>query len=404
VDLAGRVVSHPADADDGADDLPLVQFVRRDGVINLAWGHPDPDLLPVHELRAAAAATLDRYGAGALNYGPAEGPGPLVAWVCRRLGEVDARAPERSSVLATAGTSHALDQVATLLAGPGDVCLVESPTYHLAIRILRDHPLDLEGVPFDDGGLSVDALPGILVRLRREGRRPRLLYTVPTFHNPTGISMLPERRARLVELAVDEGFRIVEDDAYRELSYDGPAPPSLWSIAPPGVVIRLGTFAKSLAPGLRAGFLTADEATVGRFRDGGVLDSGGGISHFSSLVVAEFARGGAYAANVERLRDAYRQRRDAMLAEIDERMPPGIGRVLPAGGYFAWLTLPRGSDMRSLLAAAEASGTSFAPGAVFHLEGGSDSTALRLAFSRYPPFDLREAVRRLASAVRVAAV
>jgi DNA-binding transcriptional MocR family regulator len=388
---------------DGTIDLPLVQFVRREGVIDLAWGHPDPELLPVHGLRAATAAVLDRYGAEALNYGHAAGPGPLIAWVCRRLGDVDSRAPDPTDVLATAGTSHALDQVATLLTGPGDLCLVESPTYHLAVRILRDHPLELRSVPFDEGGLSVDALADMLSRLRRAGRRPRLLYTVPTFHNPTGISLLPERRTRLVELAAEEGFRIVEDDAYRELSYDGPPPPSLWGIAPPGVVIRMGSFAKSLAPGLRTGFLTADEGTVARFRDGGLLDSGGGISHFTSLVVAEFARAGAYAANVEHLRDEYRLRRDAMQEELDERLPRNIRRVSPAGGYFTWLTLGRGPDLRSVLASAESRGTSFAPGGVFHLAGGSGSRSLRLAFSRYPPAELREGVRRLAAALRDAA-
>jgi 2-aminoadipate transaminase len=381
-------------------DPALTQFHARPGIIDLGYGHPNPDLLPVERIRAAAASALERYGPDALTYGDAAGPRPLIEWICERLAEVDARAPGPDEVLVSAGNSHAIDQLATLLAEPGEVVLVESPTYHLAVRILRDHPLELVAIPFDGGGLRVDAVADTLTRLRRAGRRVRLLYTVPTFHNPTGISLAPERRRALVELAAAEGLLIVEDDAYRELSYDGPPPPSLWSEGRPGTVVRLGSFAKSLAPGLRVGYVTADAATVARIAGSGVLDSGGGISHFAALVVVEFARNGGYGANVERLRAAYREQRDALLGALATHLPAGSSWTSPRGGYFAWVTLPPGRDARAALADVEAQGASYLPGPTFHLDHAGGERSLRLSFSRYPAAELAEAVRRLGRGLR----
>ena len=379
--------------------LPLVQFVARPGIIDLAWGHPDPQLLPVDGLRQATARVFEKYGADALNYGFAAGPGPLIAWLCRRLADVDGRAARPDELAITAGTSQGLDQVATLFTRPGDLVLVESPTYHLAVRIFRDHPVQLAAVPVDEHGLQVDALRRSLTELSKAGRRIAFLYTIPTFHNPTGISLARDRRRQLADLAAEASLLIVEDDAYRELSYDGPAPPSLWSLAAPGTVIRLGTFAKSLAPGLRSGFISADPSTIGRIVDSGMIDSGGAVSHFSSLVVAEFAATGEYAANVERLRAAYRERRDALLSALSEQLGNRAHWQRPAGGYFAWVTLDGETPATTLLAAAEAAGTSFMPGSVFCLDGEGAPQSIRLSFSRYPPDVLREAARRLATAV-----
>jgi DNA-binding transcriptional MocR family regulator len=167
----------------------------------------------------------------------------------------------------------------------------------------------------------------------------------------------------------------------------------LWSLAQPGTVVRLGSFAKSLAPGLRTGFITADRSLAARIRDSGVLDSGGGISHFSSLVVAEFMASGDYARNLEDLRNAYRQRRDALLAALTTDLDGRAGWQHPAGGYFVWLTLPPGQDAAIYLPAAEAQGTSYMPGSTFYLATAQGANGLRLAFSRYPPDLLAEAVR-----------
>jgi 2-aminoadipate transaminase len=381
------------------DHVRVVQVVDRPGIIDLAWGHPDLDLLPVAELRAAASEVFDRYGADALSYGRDAGPPPLVEAIRDRLAVTDARVPAPDEVVVTAGASHALDLAATLLVAPGDVVLVEEPTYHLAVRILRDHPVDLVSLPFDGGGLRTDAAADTVTRLRGAGRRVRMLYTIPTYHNPTGVTLEGPRRRELVELAAEAGFTIVEDDVYRELGYDGPTPPSLWSMAAPGTVIRLGSFSKTIAPGLRLGYLTADPTLAGRAASSGVIDSGGGIAHLAALTVAAYVATGAYPAHVDALRRLYRARRDALLAALTEHLPDASW-TQPRGGFFTWLTLPDGLDAAALLPAAEARGAAYVPGRRFYATGDGGRSALRLAFTRYAEGDLAEAARRIAFAAR----
>jgi DNA-binding transcriptional MocR family regulator len=376
------------------DSLPTIQLDLRPDLIDLGWGHPDPALLPVEAMRRAAQATFEHHGPDALAYGADRGAGPLLAWLIERIARVEGHAPAPDKILVTGGVSQALDQLCTLCTRPGDVVLVESPTYHLAVRILRDHPLELAPIPFDLDGLQVERLAELLANMRLAGRRISFLYTIPTFHNPTGVCLSMDRRRALVDLAAREGLLIVEDDVYRELAYDGPAPPSLWSLAPSGVVARLGSFAKSLAPGLRLGWLTGDTTLVSRLTGCGLLDSGGGVNHFASLVVSELCAAGDFEVQGERLRAAYRARRDALLEALAASLPAGCTIAPPGGGFFVWVQLPPGSDAAELLSHAEAAGVSYLPGARFHLDGAGQAT-LRLAFSLYAPDDLREAARRL---------
>ncbi|HSG85351.1 MAG TPA: PLP-dependent aminotransferase family protein [Candidatus Limnocylindrales bacterium] len=379
-------------------DPSLVQFSAAAGVIDLAWGHPGSDLLPVDGLRAAADRALGRYGPDALNYGAPAGPGPLLEWLAGHVAAIDGRAPAESELLVTGGASQGLDLVATVLAEPGDVWLVPDPTYHLAVGIIRDHPVEVVAIETDDAGPRPEAIAGTLARLRREGRRARFMYLVPTFGNPTGITVPLERRRAILELAAEAGLLVVEDDVYRELGFGVPAPPSLWALAPAGTVIRLGSFSKTLAPGLRLGWLSADAPTVDRLADGGLLASGGGVNHYVALVVAEHTRSGAYVAGVERLRSALAARRDALVESLREHLPEATFAV-PEGGYFVWLRLPGGLDARALAPAAARHAVAYLPGSVFAVDGGGDPATIRLAFSCYPPADLAEGARRLGAAV-----
>ena len=371
-----------------------------DAIIDFGVGQPDPDLLPVADLRRAAARVFDHYGPDVLGYGAPAGPPPTIAFIRDRLAVTDARVPASDEIVTTAGTSHGLEQVVTLWTRPGEAVLVESPTYHLALRIIRDHPVEVVGVGSDEGGLRVDGVQAALVDLRRRDVPARLLYTVPTFNNPTGRSLAPDRRRALVDLAAAEGLTIVEDDTYRELAYDGPTPPSLWSLGAPGTVIRLGSFSKSLSPGLRAGYVTADAEAAGRIVDSGLIDSGGGISHVQSLVVAEYAADGSYAANVERLRAAYRERRDALVGALRAAFGDAIEFEVPDGGYFVWVRSGGIVDLAGRRAAAEAAGVGYVPGPVFHADGVGGTDAIRLAFSRYPSARLVEGIHRLAAVAR----
>ncbi len=374
--------------------LPNVQLALRPGIVELGWGHPSMDLLPEAAVAEAARHALRRYGQEALSYGAEQGPGCLIEALCRWLGQREDPAPQAAQVLITGGASQALDLLCTLLTRHGDIVLVESPTYHLALRILRDHGLVLVPVPGDADGLSPDGLAEALEALRLRGQRPRFLYLVPTFGNPTGVTLSLGRRARLVSLAQQADLLVIEDDVYRELWYDVPPPPALFSLAPDGPIVRLGSFSKMLAPGLRLGWLQAAPDIVRRCVRSGLLDSGGGVNHFTAHVAAALLERGLLDGHLELLRRAYRQQRDALLDALARFLPPGCHWYTPGGGFFVWLALPDGCDSARLLPIAEEAGVSYVPGVRFFASGGGSSYA-RLAFSLLAPQELAEGARRL---------
>lgn len=378
----------------------LTQFEPTPGVIDLAWGHPDPTLLPVAELREASHRAMERYGPDILEYGTMAGSPPLIDFICARLSETDARAPTYDQVVITSGASQGLDLVATLLLTPGDTVLLDVPTYHLGISILADHPVQLQAVPSDADGVVVEELARTVARLRRDGERPRLLYTIATFHNPTGRNVSVERRKALVALAAQEGLLIAEDDTYRELSYDGPPPPSLWALDRAGAVIRIGSFAKAVAPGLRLGYVTATAEIATRLATGGLLDSGGGMNHFAATVLSEYAASGDYVRQIERFQAAYRAQRDAILAGLAAQLPETASWSRPGGGYFVWVQLPPGLTADELRPVAATHGVAFLPGHRFFLDEAEAPGALRLAFSMHPPERLEAATASLGEAIR----
>ena len=379
----------------------FTQNTLREGVIEFAFGEPDPALLPVGLVRDAAARALGAGGAGALAYGSNEGPERLRAAIAERSAELEGHDVTAGDLLVTGGNSQALDQAMTMLTKPGDVVYVECPTYNLALGIVADHPVTIAGVTLDDQGLDVDAL-GVAVReARAAGRRPRLLYTIPTFHNPAGVSLSSTRREQLLELARRHDLVVVEDDVYRELVYQGEAPPALRTLDPAAPVVRLGSFSKSLAPGLRLGWIDAPAALRERLAGAGVLESGGCVSQFSAHVVAAVLEAGGYDAHVAALRTAYASRRDALAAALGKHLPPGCDFSVPAGGFFLWITLPPGLDASGLLPVAEEHGVAFAPGRRFCADGADRS--LRLAFSLYDEASLAEGAKRLGAAIEDAA-
>ncbi len=384
---------------EGGRESRLTQYEARPGIIDLAWGHPDPTLLPVQELREATRRAMDHHGPDILEYGSTAGSPPLIDFICERLAQTDARAPSPAQVVITSGASQGLDLAATLLLSPGDTVMLDVPTYHLAISILADHPVRLEAVASDADGVVLDDLAETVARLRHAGERPRLLYTIPTFHNPTGRRVSFERRTALVAFAAQERMLIAEDDTYRELSYDGPPPPSLWALDGAGSVVRIGSFAKSVAPGLRLGYVTASAEIATRMATGGLLDSGGGMNHFAATVLAEYAASGDYARQVERFRTAYRAQRDRLLGGLSAHLPDTASWSRPEGGYFVWVELPAGMTADQLMPVAAAQGMAFLPGHRFFLDDGSAPGAIRLAFSMHPAETLEQATVHLGAAV-----
>jgi 2-aminoadipate transaminase len=358
--------------------LPIIQFTERPGILDLGYGHPSPALLPVEPWLAAAAETARTFGWQALTYGTVAGPGPLIEWLSDRLAT--------TSFFITAGASHALALVTGLLAEPGDTVLVDAPTYHFALRILRDRGVRVLSAPADlDEGVA---------SLRAQGHRVPLLYLVPTFGNPTGASVPDDRRRYLVAAARRTGVTIVEDDTYRELAYDGPAPVSLWDLAAGTGVVRIGSFAKTVAPGLRLGWINASPSLIGRLTDLGYVDSGGGVNHANALTMSVFCAGGGYDTHLAALRSAYRERRDVLAGAL-----PGFDVPVPGGGWFLWVRLPDGIAAEDLLPVAERHGVSFVPGPRFYPGRDDGHQYMRLAYSFLAVPELAEAADRLSRAV-----
>jgi len=376
------------------------QSTARPGVIELAFGEPDPALFPAAALAEAAREALADGGATVLAYGANPGPPALRRRLAERLTALEGHETGVDETLVSGGNSQALDHLTTLFCRPGDTVLVERPTYSLALAILRDHPVAVEALPFDDQGLDVAALERRLEGPLAGSRPARLLYTIPTFHNPTGVSLAPARRRRLVEVAAAHGLLVVEDDVYRELWYDEPAPPSLWSLATPGTVLRLGSFAKTVAPGLRVGWINAAPTQVEHVANSGLHDSGGCPSQFAAAAVERYLAAGIYEEHAAGLRAAYRSRRDALATALAACLPEGCTFSPPHGGFFVWLDLPEGLRAGDLLPAAEAAGVSYVPGARSHLDG--HDAGLRLAFCLYDEERLTEAATRLGRAISAA--
>ncbi len=363
------------------------------------YGHVDPALFPVEQLKEAASLALSRHHQSALNYGASLGCTPLRAFLRAKLEREEGLRLGEDEIMLTAGASAGLDTAVRVFTRTGDTVLVEAPTYHEALGIIRDYPVKLAAVPVDDDGLIVDALSEHLDVLIGAGERPALLYTIPCFQNPSGVTMSEERRRALLRLAHRHRLRIVEDDVYRDLYYAEPPSPSLQALDGQGMVIRLGSFSKILAPGLRLGWAVGSAGDIRRMAECGLTTSGGGANPFVAYTVAAFCEQGWLGPHIDRLRQTYRQRRDILLAALETYMPSGPGPkpvwTKPGGGFFVWLTLPPPLNARTVLREAEGQGVTFLVGEPFYAEGGGERQ-IRLPFSYIQRPDLERGIEIIA--------
>jgi 2-aminoadipate transaminase len=370
--------------------------------VDLGWGHPHRSLVPTGAWADAVAATLHGPDAWrSMTYGYPSGPAPLIEWLAEHLSHADSGRSESAQFFITAGASHGLALALAVLTAPGDVVLVDAPTYHLAFSTISDSGCQIAPTPTDDDGPDVEAIADFVQVCRRQGRRVAALYLVPTFGNPTGRSLPDRRRRQLVGLAQRLDFTIVEDDTYRELVYDGPVPASLWSHSDGLGVVRLGSFSKTVAPGLRLGWINAAAGVVKRLERLGYVDSGGGVNHTNACVMAAFGTSGAYRQHLARIRPSYARQRDALVDTLRVRLPT-VATPRPSGGWFVWIPLPAGCSARALLPTAEQHGVSYVDGSKFHADGMRGDDHIRLAFSLYAEQDLVTAANRLADAVEAA--
>jgi 2-aminoadipate transaminase len=370
------------------------------GTISLVFGHPDATTLPVDDLGTAAEAVLRGPQARlALQYGPEQGSPALIDYLVEKLRHEEGLTLSHDDLMIVGGSTHAVDMVARLYAGHDGVVLVESPTYCDSVNVLRDHDADLRPVPIDSDGLVVEALAAQLAELGREGKPPRLLYTIPNFQNPSGVTLTTARREAILALAHEHDFLIVEDDVYRDLAFEGEVPPSFYALAGGQGVLRIGSFSKIVAAGLRLGWLIAAPEHIQRFIHCGTMQMGGGANPLVANIMAEYCRAGHLEPHVAQLRQVYRHRRDVTLAALERHMPSGVTWTQPRGGFFVWLTLPEGVNVEPLREMAREQGVLFVPGTGFFAGGGGERN-LRLAFSFVPPDEIERGVAILALVVR----
>jgi 2-aminoadipate transaminase len=356
-------------------------------VISFARGMPGPDLLPIEEFADCAREALERDGAAALNYGPPGGYPPLREWIADRHG-VD---PGR--VVVTNGSLQGFSFVARHLVKNGSRIIVEAPCYDRSLSILRRIGAEVEQIELADDGLDLDALAEIL----REGD---VVYTIPTFQNPSGRTLSRENRERLVGMAREAGALIFEDDPYGELRFEGERLPRLSELAEDDHVVFLSSFSKTVAPGIRTGYLILPSAFVPEI-EALVLEHYVSPAIFVEAALYDFVTSGRYEPNLERVREGLRIRRDAMLNALERELGDSATWSRPQGGYFLWLDLPAGISGDMMLARAGEEDVTFIKGADFFFHGGGDEAA-RLAFSFATAPEIDEGIARLGRLVREA--
>ncbi|WP_179838252.1 aminotransferase-like domain-containing protein [Actinomadura citrea] len=373
----------------------LFAMVARPEVVSLAGGAPYVSALPLDAVGRMIGELVAGKGAEALQYGSAQGDEQLREHICEVMSLEGVQA-SAEDVVVTVGAQQALDLITKIFVDPGDVVVAEAPSYVGALGTFAAYQADVVHVPLDEGGLVPSALRETLSRLRAQGRRVKFLYTVPTFQNPAGVTLTTARRAQILEICAEYDVLIIEDNPYGLLGFDG-EPMRALRADDADRVIYLGSFSKTIASGLRVGWVLAPHAVRAKL----VLAAESAIlcpSNFSQLAVREYLTTQPWREQIKDFRELYRTRRDALLESLDQLMPDGCTWTHPAGGFFVWLTLPEGLDAKAMAPRAIAERVAYVPGTGFYADG-TGHRHMRLSYCFPEPHRIREGVRRLAGVV-----
>ncbi len=374
----------------------LMAVTARPEVISLAGGLPDTSTFPPDTFAAVAQRIASESCAKALQYGPTEGLDETKACIAEVMAAEGMRV-DHEDMLVTTGGQQVLDLVTKTLIDPGDVVVAEGPTYPGAVPVFSSYQAEVVQIDMDGDGMRVDLLEETLDRLERDGRRPKFIYTVPSFQNPAGVTMSQPRRHRLVEIAHARELLVLEDNPYGLLRYEGDPPPPLLSLDGGVYVMYLGTFSKILSPGIRLGWVVAPPPVLEKINLGKQATDLC-TSTLSQLMVQAYFAEGNWRDYVESLTEIYRARRDTMLDALADHFPPQAEWTRPSGGLFIWATLPDFIDTTDLLARALQQNVAFVPGEAAFLDGRGRSS-MRLNFSGSDEDAIREGIRRIGEVV-----
>lgn len=373
----------------------LFAVASRPEVVSLAGGMPYVQALPVDMLTDTATRLLQERGATALQYGSGQGDVTLREQILDVIAEVGVSA-HPDDIVVTTGSQMALDLVTRIFCNPGDVVLVEAPSYVGALGVFRAYECDVVHVAMDDEGLVPSALSEAIAATRAAGKTIKLIYTIPSFHNPAGVTQGPARRAEILAIAQSAGILLLEDDPYGLLGFEGEPPRAIRADDADGV-IYLGSFSKTIASGLRVGWAVAPHGV----REKLVLAAEAAVlcpSNYAQLTVSEYLATQPWREQIKTFQEVYRERRDALLDSLQALMPEGTTWTIPAGGFYSWLTLPHGLDATAMLPRAVANLVAYVPGTGFYVDGQGRQN-LRLSYCYPEPDRIREGVRRLAAVI-----
>jgi 2-aminoadipate transaminase len=375
----------------------LLKISRIPGMISFAGGLPAPETFPVKELEEICCQVLRQKGATALQYGTTEGEAPLreeiSKWMMREKSTVK---PE--NILVTTGSQQGLDIVSKVFLDPKDIVVLELPSYIGGLQAFTAYRAKMIGVSQDEEGMRMDLLEKVLARLAKRKKKPKFIYVVPDFQNPSGVTLQLERRKKLLELAYEYEIPILEDSPYRDLRFKGESVPAIYSLDKEKQVIALGTFSKILCPGLRLAWIMAPSEWMDRMV---VAKQSMDLCcpTYNQLIVAEFMKRGLMQKQVESIRKLYSKKVEAMLAALKKYMPKGVTWTHAEGGLFLWVRLPKNMNTNELLPKAIENKVAYVIGSAFYCNGKGQNT-MRLNFSYPTEQQIDEGIQRLAKMIR----
>jgi len=369
--------------------------------ISFAGGYPDPDVFPVEELKEVSVEALDKYAKKALQYSATEGVPELRQYLVKFMEEEEnVKGLGEENIIITTASQQSLFLVGLVLIDPGDVVMVEAPTYLGALSAFDPFEPEYASVPTDDDGIIPEKLEEMVIDLKKKGKKVKFLYVIPTFQNPAGYTLSLERRKRLVEIAEEQDFLIVEDDPYSYLVYEGERPPCVKSFDNSDHVIYLSTFSKTFVPGFRLGWIVAHKDIIRRIaisKQAADLCTGAYMQYITYLYMQK----GHFMKHIEAMRDIYKVKHAAMLEALDKYMSdiPGVYWSKPKGGFFVWLVLPETVDCDQLFDKAIEHKVVYVRGSAFFADGQGKNTA-RLNFSQPKVEDIDKGIKILADVIK----
>jgi 2-aminoadipate transaminase len=375
-----------------SDVVQMLKLAEQPQVISFAGGLPDPGTYLLEEIKEVFDEVMAQKGRAVLGYGPTAGLGPFREWLAAHMTQAG-RPTKGEECLVTTGGIAALDLICKVLLNPGDVVVVGEPAYVAALHVMRSYQSRFAGVPLDEEGMEPEALQSVLEEAKRHALRPKFIYLVPSFQNPSGVTLSEARRKKIVDIAGQFGVAIVEDAAYRELRFEGQAPPLLASLDPENV-IYINTLSKVFNPGVRIGWVSAVPELIETLALAKQGQDQCSTTMGQHLALA-FASRGLIARQTSRAIEIYRRKRDAMLAALEKHFPQSARCTKPQGGFYTWVTLPGDMDSEALLPrAVEEASVAYAAGpAFYHNRTGKEH--MRLCYSYVPESQIEEGIRRL---------